>query len=406
MLEMIELEKARRLIVERGRLAGIETVGLMEAHGRVLAENIAAPADQPLFNRSPLDGYALRAADTKGASPVAPAVLKVIDTIYAGGYSQEKVVGGTAVRLMTGSPIPEGADCVIRQEDTRAGKGRVEILKEHFPGDNYCTKGEYLKKGDAVLAKSDYLGAAQIGVLAGLGIAAVPVYKRPVAAIISTGDELIEPGTAPAPGRVYSSNCYAIACRLKEYGVEVISTGMVSDDREAIASAVTAVAEKVDFVVTTGGVSVGEKDLLKEVMKNLGAEMVFWRVNIKPGSPALFSVLKGKPVISLSGNPLAASVTFELLLGPLIKKITGNSALELTTLQAVLQSDFNKKSPVRRALRGQLTQDDSGRVLVTIIDPEQSPGNLQVVLESNCYIDIAAGCSGLKQGELVPVIFN
>ncbi|NLA12294.1 MAG: molybdopterin molybdotransferase MoeA, partial [Firmicutes bacterium] len=193
MLEMIELEQARRLIVERGRLTGVETVDLMEAHGRVLAENIAAPVDQPSFNRSPLDGYALKAADTKGASPAAPAVLKVTDTIYAGGYSQEKVVEGTAVRLMTGSPIPEGADCVIRQEDTRAGEGRVEILKEHAPGDNYCFKGEYFIKGDAVLAQGDFLGAAQIGVLAGLGIAAVPVYQRPVAAIISTGDELIEP---------------------------------------------------------------------------------------------------------------------------------------------------------------------------------------------------------------------
>ncbi|NLA10509.1 MAG: molybdopterin molybdotransferase MoeA [Firmicutes bacterium] len=404
MLEMIELEQARRLIVERGRLTGIETVDLMAAHGRVLAENIAAPVDQPSFNRSPLDGYALKAADTQGASPAAPAVLKVIDTIYAGGYSQEKVVGGTAVRLMTGSPIPEGADCVIRQEDTRAGEGRVEILKEHSPGDNYCFKGEYFTKGDAVLAQGDFLGAAQIGVLAGLGIAAVPVYQRPVAAIISTGDELIEPGTAPAPGRVYSSNYYTIACRLRECGVTVLPTGILPDEREAIAGAIAAAAEKADFIVTTGGVSVGEKDLLKEVLENLGAEMVFWKVNIKPGSPALFSVLEGIPVISLSGNPLAASVTFELLLCPLIKKITGSSAPGRTTLQAVLQSDFNKKSPVRRALRGRLTQDDSGRALVTIIDPEQSPGNLQVVLESNCYIDIATGCSGLKRGELVPVI--
>ncbi|NMD42421.1 MAG: molybdopterin molybdotransferase MoeA [Firmicutes bacterium] len=404
MIEWIELEKARQLIAERGRIAGIEQVGLLEAHGRVLAENIEAPIDHPSFNRSPLDGYALRAEDTAGVSPGSPAELEIIDTIYAGGCSQKKVTAGTTVRLMTGSPIPDGADCVIRQEDVRAEKGRIEIASELTRWENYCFKGESFKKGETVLEKNALLGAAEIGVLAGLGLARVPVFRKPTAAVISTGDELIEPGVEPAPGQVYSSNYYTVACRLKECGVNIVSTGIIGDDRKAIRDAVAEMAGRVDFVITTGGVSVGEKDLIKEVMESLGAEMIFWRVNIKPGSPAFFSVLNGKPVISLSGNPLAAAVTFELLLIPFIRKITGNSASGLTTLQAVLQNDFNKKSPVRRALRGQLTQDESGRALVRIIDPEQSPGNLKVVLDSNCYIDIAEGCSGLKRGELVQVI--
>ena len=405
MIRNVELETARRLVLERGRPPGAEKVGLMEAHGRVLAEDICAPMEQPSFNRSPLDGYALRAADTVGAAPGSPAILEVIDTVHAGSCSAKKVTGGTAVRLMTGSPIPEGADCVIRQENTRTVQGRVEIFKELSRWDNYCCKGEYCQKGDGLLGRGELLRAADIGILASLGIAAVPVYQKPAAAVLSTGDELVEPGTEPAPGQVYSSNCYTMACRLKECGVEVLSTGIVGDDRGDIERAVAKVIDRVDFVVTTGGASVGEKDLIMETMGNMGAEIIFWKIKIKPGSPALFSVLKGKPVVSLSGNPFAAAATFELLLPPFLEKITGNSSLRLKTMRAVLQNDFNKKSPIRRALRGRFVQDDSGKALVQIADRDQSPGNLQVALDSNCFIDIQKGSAGLKRGEMVQIYF-
>jgi len=206
------------------------------------------------------------------------------------------------------------------------------------------------------------------------------------------------------PGQVYNSNFYTIASRLKECGVNVVSNGILGDDKSIIESTITEIINKVDFIITTGGVSVGEKDLMMEIMDNLGAEKIFWRINLKPGSPVLFSVLADKPVISLSGNPLAASVTFDLLLSPFLKEITRNNSLELKTLPAVLQNDFDKESPIRRALRGHFVQDENGKVFVRIVDLEQSPGNLKVVLDSNCYIDIEKGCSGLKQGELVQII--
>lgn len=404
MIEKIELEEARRLIEERGSAPGIERVALLEAHGRVLAEAILAPGDHPPFNRSPLDGYALRAEDTAGASPGSPVLLDIIDTVYAGGYSRKKVTGGTAVRLMTGSPIPRGADCVIRQEDTRLENNRVSIAKRLSPWDNYCFQGENIKRGDVVLEKGSLLQAAAIGMLAGVGVAGVPVYRKPTAAVISTGDELIEPGTTPGPGQIYGSNFYTIACRLKECGAEVLSTGIIGDDGAAIGSALAGIAGGVDFIVTTGGVSVGEKDLMAGIMKELGAEIVFWGVAIKPGSPALFSVLAGKPVISLSGNPLASSVTFELLLPTFLQKVTGNRRLGVKTLPAKLQNDFNKKSPVRRALRGKFWRDHEGKAVVEIIDHRQSPGNLKVFLESNCYIDVKKGSAGLKRGEMVPIM--
>lgn len=403
MVEGIELEEARRLILERSAAPRMERVSLLEAHGRVAAEDIAAPLDQPPFDRSPLDGYALMARDTAGASPAAPAILEVIDTVYAGGYSRKEVISGTAVRLMTGSPIPAGADCVIRQEDVGVSPGRVEIPRPLSRGDNYCFQGENIRKGEIVIVRDAPLRAAEIGVLAGLGLAAVPVYRKPVAAVISTGDELVEPGAELAPGQIYSSNFHALACRLRECGVEVIPAGISGDDSSVIAEAIARIIDAADLVITTGGVSVGERDLLKESLASLGAEMIFWKVNIKPGSPALFSVLQGKPVISLSGNPLAASVTFDLLLRPFIGRLTGNRSLELKTLEAVLQNDFNKKSPIRRALRGQFMRDPGGRALVRIIDAEQSPGNLKVILNSNCYIDVQKGSPGLKQGETVPV---
>ncbi len=404
MMKQIELEKAQQLIREKGGLNRIEELGLLQAHGRVLAKDVFAPLDLPPFNRSPLDGYALKAADTGGAGTASPVSLKIIDTIFAGKRSEQKVAAGSAVRLMTGSPIPDGADCVIRQEDTRVEKDRVQILRELDRWDNFCFKGEIFEKGDLVLAGGSLLKATEIGVLAGLGITMVNVYQRPAAAVISTGDELVEPGRGLAPGRIYNSNFYTIACRLRESGVDVVPTGIIGDDREAIAKTILEIVDQVDFIVTTGGVSVGKKDVMKEVMIGLGAEMIFWKVNIKPGSPALFSVLSGKPVISLSGNPLAASVSFDLLLFPFLKEITHNRSLERETLPAVLQNDFRKKSPVRRFLRGRLAKDKDGQTVVSLIEREQSPGNLKSALHGDCYIEVKKGSPGLKQGETVNVI--
>ncbi|NLZ27896.1 MAG: molybdopterin molybdotransferase MoeA [Firmicutes bacterium] len=408
MMEGIELEKARQLIEERAIPPGPETVALPEALGRVLAEDIHSPMDQPSFNRSPLDGYALRAKDTEGAAPRTPVRLEIIDAIHAGIYSRKEVTPGTAVRLMTGSPIPEGADCVVRQEDTRAdAAGRqVEVLKQLRPWDNYCFQGESFKKGATVLSKNTLLGAAEIGVLASLGFSTLTVYCRPVAAVISTGDELVEPGLDLTTGKVYDSNFYTIACRLRECGVEVLPGISVGDDRHLIADTIADMIDKVDFIVSTGGVSVGEKDYMMGVMETLGAEKIFWKVNIKPGSPALFTVLKGKPVISLSGNPLAASVTLDLLLLPFLKSITHNHALKLKSMRAVLQNDFKKSSPIRRLLRGQFMHRENGEAVVTIIEAEQSPGSLKSVLGSNCYIDIEKGSPGLKRGEQVKIIIT
>lgn len=404
MMMQIELEKAQQLIREKAHFNRTEELGLLKAHGRILAVNIDAPLDQPPFNRSPLDGYALQAADTGGADPASPVILKIIDTIFAGVQSDQKVTGGSAIRLMTGSPIPEGANCVIRQEDTRLEGDRIKVFKELQPWDNYCFKGEIFKKGDLALKQGTLLQAAEIGVLAGLGITAIPVYQKPAAAVISTGDELVDPGTSLAPGQIYNSNFYTIACRLKECGIDVVSTGILGDDRGAIAKAIKEIVNKVDFIVTTGGVSVGKKDVLKEVMNHLGAEMIFWKVNLKPGSPALFSVLSGKPVISLSGNPLAASVSFDMLLYPFLKEMTHKQSLERKKLRAVLQNDFPKKSRVRRMLRGRLRKDKDGQAVVEIIDGKQSPGNLTGTLNTNCYIDVKKGNPGLKKGEVVEVI--
>ncbi len=404
MLEQVELEQGRQLIKARGKPPGVEQVALKEAHGRVLADMLRSPMDQPPYNRSPLDGYALKAGDTAGASPGSPVTLEIIDKVYAGGVSRKKVTSGFALRLMTGSAIPEGADCIMRQEDTEAEGRRVKIYKELTPWDNYCFRGENLKKGDPVLLKDSLLKAAEIGVLAGLGITTAAVYQNPTAAVISTGDELVEPGLELGPGKVYNGNYYAITCRLKECGINVVPTTILGDDRRIIEECIAGMIEKVDFIITTGGVSVGEKDLILETMSRLGAEKVFWKVNMKPGSPALFCILKGKPVISLSGNPLAAAVTFDLLLYPFLVKITGKKSLEFKTTRAILQNDFNKASPIRRMIRGLFSLSEDGEAVVEIRDWEQSPGNLKSMLSGNCYIDVEKGSPGLKRGEPVKII--
>ena len=399
----ISVERAITLISEFVRPVGTELTLATHAEGRVLAEDVCAPIDQPPWPRSPLDGYALRAADSPGASKQTPVALRVIDTIYAGGWSEKTVQSGEAVRLMTGAPIPAGCDCVIRQEDTDRGEDTVHIYRMLQPHDNYCDPGEDFRAGDVIVPAGTRLSGNALGVLASAGLLRDDVKLRvfqPVrCALICTGDELVPNEVSPLPpGKIYSSNEAVLVSRLRELGITVTHVkGGFHDDPAALAEAIRAALADADAVITTGGVSVGAKDILHETLPLLEAERVFWQVRLKPGSPMMFSRCGGKPVLSLSGNSFAASATFELFARVMLARLAGCDDLLPCQASAELTTPFEKFGRGRRFVRGVLR---NGRVS---LPTGHSSGQLQSSVGTNCLAEIPPAESPIPAGSMVRV---
>lgn len=377
----------------------MEELPLEEALGRIAGSDYCSPMNQPPFDRSPLDGYAVRAADTTGAGREHPAYLAVTQEILAGGYPREALGAGQAARIMTGAPIPAGADCIIRQEDTDYGEERVAIYKEMAPWDNYCYAGEDFRKGDCLLEAGTRLGAVELGILAGMGYGAVKVRRKLQAALFSTGDELQEPGGPLAPGKIYNSNLFVLRGRLEEMGIEVAASQRLPDSEQEVAQAMERVLPRADIILSTGGVSVGKRDILHGALELLGAEKVFWRVKVKPGTPTIFALAQGTPILALSGNPFGALAHLELLARPLLALLSGDSALLAPRKEAVLQDPFPKGSAMERIVRGYYRE---GKVYL----PKglHSSGCLSSMQGCNCLIDIPAGSAGLAAGDEVSVI--
>ena len=269
-MERIGLEEAvERLIGVSAPIEETRQLALEDGLGRVLAQEYRAAFPQPPFNRSPLDGYALRAEDTAGASKDRPAVLKVIDKIMAGRVSERTVISGTAVRLMTGAPVPDGADCVVGQEDTDYGENCVRIYRELRAHENMVDVGEDYQAGTVLMEKGERIDGAAAGILAGAGIGEVKVYHRLRVALLTTGDEVVEPGEVCGAGKIYNSNRYLMWARLKELGIEPVCWEHIGDEPQIAAERIAALVSDVDVVLTTGGVSVGEKDIMHDVVSIL-----------------------------------------------------------------------------------------------------------------------------------------
>lgn len=401
----IELEEAVSTILEHTReTTAVSQLPLFECMGRVLAEKLVAELDSPPFDRSPLDGYTFASECTKEACAEQPKALTVIDTVYAGGYRGKPVDAGCAVRIMTGAPIPAGCDCVIRLEDVETLEDQVLIPMEMKHHENYCFRGEDFKAGTCLLEKGTRLGAAELGVLASAGKCFAQVYDRCRVVLLVSGDEVVEPGTDLLPGKIYDSNLYLLYGKLKQLGAEVVLAKVAGDDPKRIADLLTGEirAESVDAIITTGGVSVGDKDIFHEVLPMMGAERLFWRVNLKPGTPAMFSVCEGIPMLNLSGNPFAAAATFDLLAVPMIEKISRYGRHDGRERQAVLDTAFLKASKGRRFLRGVY---EDGHVWIPSTEKHAS-GILSSMAGCNCLIDVPAGTGALKQGDRVRVVLT
>ncbi|MDO5573546.1 MAG: molybdopterin-guanine dinucleotide biosynthesis protein B [bacterium] len=410
MRKMISLEEAEALIIENTvSVQTTEEVELTRALDRIAARDYQAVTDQPPFDRSPLDGYALCSADIVTASREQPVELSVIETIYAGDIPKQTVERGQAVRIMTGAMLPKGADCVIRQEDTEAvQESKCRIFACVKSQQNICRQGEDIRKGSVIIRQGTVMTPAHGAVLAGQGFFRVKVYARIRIAVLTTGTELISdidesPESNREPeqemqGKIYDSNGSMLALRLTELGMDA-DIFHISDEKHLIQEKIQELTADYDAIITTGGVSVGEKDYIPEVMKQLGAKVLFHGVDIKPGTPMLSAVYQNKLVFCLSGNPFAAIATFELLAVSGLLKMTGLHNFKHHQFNAILLNDFPKQTiDRRRFIRAQHMEDG-----IRIPD-NHSSGSLYSMIGCNCMIDIPAESGPLKAGTVVQAV--
>jgi molybdopterin molybdotransferase len=381
---------------------GAERTPLLDALGRVLASPVVAPLTLPPWDNSAMDGYAVRAADIEGASPTQPAVLRVVETVAAGQFPSVTVGPGQTVRIMTGAPIPLGADSVVRVEDTDGGLERVAIRDARDRRRNIRPRGEDLKAGDTVLPAGTPVGAAQIGVLSSVGAASVDVYRRPRVAYLGSGDELVDLDRfdeALAGHKIVSSNNYTIHALIRAAGGVPVNLGIAADRRDALQEKFEQAAG-CDVIVTTAGISVGEFDYAREVLTSLGADMMFWKVRMRPGAPVGFGRIANVPWLGLPGNPVSAMVTFELFARPLIRRMQGYSRLHRRPVPVVLEEPVTINAPLTHFLRVVVSVRDDGTLTARLTGPQGS-GILTSMSHANALLVVPEDRPHSRAGDVL-----
>ncbi len=408
---MISVEEAREQILGRVHVLEPEERPILGALGQVLAEDVRSHLDVPPLDNSAMDGFAVKAGDTSGASLQSPRRLRVIGEVAA-GYRSELVVGrGTAMRIMTGAPVPAGADAVVQFENTdeedRKKRGQplteVSIFEQAAPGLNIRRAGEDISRGQLLLASGTVLRPSEIGVLASLGKATVKVIRRPVVAILATGDELVEVGQPLTPGKIYNSNTYSVAAQVLRYGGIPRILGIARDNLESLMSAIQSGMD-VDLFVTSAGVSMGDYDVVKDALARKG-EIGFWTVRMRPGKPLAFGVLRDGarevPHLGLPGNPVSSMVTFVQFARPAILKMQGRRSWESPTVQAVSMQQVKNEDGRRFFARAVVTRED-GRYRARLTGPQGS-GILTSMARANGLLVVPEEVTLVKEGEPVLV---
>lgn len=391
MRQEIELEEALRIQENSLKTMQTEWIPLEKARGRRLSQDLFAAISQPPFPRSPYDGYALRSDDIKNADTGHGVVLKVIGLSRAGVLADVVVRPGTAVRIMTGAAIPEGADCVIMQEKTDEGEEWVKVFAQVKAFENYCFAGDDFKKGELLLSKGKVMTALSLAIASQAGYDRIPVYPVLTAAVLSTGNELALPGKKLKAGQIYDSNGIWAMERLEELGVEVKDACLADDDCEVIEKELRRLLEMADLVVTTGGISAGKYDLIPAALEAMGAKVLYKGVGIKPGMPTMLALVEGKPVLCLSGNPFAAITAFELLGRHIISVCTGNPYICPKKKRIPAANHFGKRSGTRRFLQGR--NDKNGVHLIY-----QENGLLKNLDGYQYLVEIPAGTPEVPAG--------
>ena len=397
---MISVSEAVTAILREISVLGTERVAITVSLGRVLAEDVSAPFNIPPLDNSAMDGYAVRFEDIRAAAPQNPAKLRILSDIPAGYSAPGPIAAGETYRIMTGAPIPEGADTVVMQEDTRAGDQLVEIFNACPRGSHIRHAGEDLASGDSVVARGTVLRPAHIGVLASIKKSLVTVHQRPRVAIISTGDELADLDEELTGGKIVSSNSYSLHALVLDSGGIPVSLGIARDTREALREKFLA-ALHADMIISSGGVSVGDYDFVKDVMQDMGAEMKFWKVAMRPGNPLAFGVIGGKPAFGLPGNPVSVMVSFEQFVRPSIRKMSGHKKLFRPVIEATAQENVETRQGRHYFIRCMVRKTAAGYVATTT--GGQGSGILMSMAKATGLMMVPADREGVRAGEKVAV---
>ena len=402
-MSMRSVEEHQRIALETVRPLDPITVPLLEAVGCVLAEDVAAAWPLPSFDNSSMDGYAVVAADLAAAAPGSPVVLDVVDDVPAGYRATERVAPGRAIRIMTGAPVPDGADAVVPVEDTDAGTERVSITRRVEPGNYLRRAGEDVVAGQPVLARGEVLTARSVALAAAVGRADVRIHPRPRVVVLSTGNELVDPGVALRHGLIADSNSIMLVAAAREAGATAFRAGPVPDDEERLMATLDDQLVRADLLITTGGVSMGAYDTVKAVLSRLGS-VDFVKVAMQPGMPQGFGVLGAEsvPIATLPGNPVSAYVSFEVFVRPLIRRMMGFENVHRPVVTAVSTRDFTSPSGKTQFARVQLRVED-GRY---VAHPEGAQGShiLGGLARSDALAIVPEGITTVHEGDALSVI--
>lgn len=397
---MISFEEALDNILSRIQPLGLEKVLLLESLGRIIGEDIYARRDIPPLDNSGMDGYALRFEDIRESSKDHPVRLKVIEDLPAGFVSKKTIGKGEAIRIMTGAPIPKGADTVIPVEETKKEDGYAFILKVASLGENIRRSGEDVKKGDRVISKGDMIRPAEVGMLASVGRSSILVYQKPLVAILCTGDELVDIDGNLDEIKIISSNSYTLAAQVKDCGAVPVQLGIARDRKEEIREKLRQ-GTRADVLISSAGVSVGDYDFAKDALGDLGMEMAFWQVSMKPGKPLAFGTIQGKPVFGLPGNPVSSMISFEEFVRPSLLKMMGHRQVFRPVVEAVLQEEIKKATGRRHFIRAFISFKEGSYFATTTGD--QGSGILMSMLKANGLIMIPEDQEIARVGDKVRV---
>jgi molybdopterin molybdotransferase len=396
--KLIEHPEAVRLVLESTHRLPAEDVPLVEAQGLALAEDVRARFDSPPFDNSAVDGYAVRNADAEAGR-----TFTVVDEAPAGRPARRSVGEGEAIKIFTGGVIPEGADAVVMVENTSGWGEEFELKKAASPGQNVRGSGEDVREGDVILTAGTEVGPPEIALAATQGYGTLPVYRRPEVVVLSTGTELVEPGERGLePGEIYDSNSFAVIAQAQEVGARARRVSAASDDAGTIRDAVGAALKTADVVVTSGGVSVGEKDLVKGTMLELGVEQIFWGVKFKPGKPLFFGVRQGASVFGLPGNPVSAMVCFELFVRPALVKMMGREDKGRPRIRVYFEEDVKNNFGRMHAMRVSLEQTEKGWLARSV--GAQGSGLVSSLTKADALALIGPESEGVRAGDFVEAI--
>ena len=398
---MTTVNQAVTLILNSVSPLPSEKVAVAESLGRVLCEDVRSGRNVPAFANSAMDGFAVRWADLAAASSAAPASLGIRGGLAAGAVSRKRVLPGTAIRIMTGAPVPAGADAIVRVEYTETRGDRVAVFRTDGLGSHIRPAGEDIRKGQLVLERGRLLGAADIGLMASIGKATVRVRRRPVVAIVATGDELIGVEDRPSRGKVVNSNDYTLSSAVREAGAVAKSFGIVRDSRTRLAATFRKALD-CDALITSGGVSMGDYDYVKDALEDAGVRMRFWKVAQRPGHPMAFGSKGPRPVFGLPGNPVSSLVSFILYVRPTLLKMMGHESLFMPVVRAKLAHDMKTAPGLKEFIRCRL-EEESGRFLASSTGT-QSSGVLRSLSLAQALVVAREDQTMLRKGSHAPAI--